>query len=1050
MDINKRKILLVEDEPLIAMLEKRQLENMGYSVQHVSNGEEAIQQALNNSASFAVILMDIDLGLGIDGTQAAEKILNHKDIPIVFLSSHTEPEVVEKTEKITSYGYVVKNSGIVVLNASIKMALKLFDSKLKEQKKEESLRQSEERIRDLVTHSSEGIYRVDIAPPVPISLPREELIEAINKRAVLSEVNEALSSMYGLRPEEMVGRPATDFSPDYGVRASFVLDAERNSVKKMETRDLDKDGNVVFLIENFYGEIKDGELLRIWGLQDDITERKQAEQALRKSEAIKNAMVSNIGDVIVIIDPNGIIKYKSPNITKLFGWTPEELIGKSVWDNLHPNCLEDAWDFFRVILTEPNATGTTELLYKRKDGEYVWIEISVINLLHDQYIQGILGNYHDITERKRAEILLQEKSVKFEAQNEEFAQINEELNQTNNELFKVNEIIEETKIRLELAIDAGDHGFWDWNLITNNTYFSPSYYTMLGYFDKELPMNLDTFMKLIHKDDTNIVMPIVQNSIEAGKPYEVEFRLKCKDGSFKWILGKGKSYYNGESGKPNRAVGVHIDINDRKKMEEELRISKEKAEESEERYRRLLTNLEAGVVVHAKDTSIILCNTRSSELLGLSTEQMNGKVAIDPYWKFINEDNAKLALNDYPVMRIINSKKAIRNQIIGVCRKLNDVIWLMVNGFPTIKDDEISEIIISFIDITEQKRADETLRRKNEELSTLLDALPVMTWISLDSECRHIIGNRAVTELFGVPSGANLSQSVVDKDLSFKIKHLDSVGRELCADQLPMQQAIATGQPVLNKELTYELPDGHRIYALGNAVPLYEDTGRVRGAIGAYIDISERKRSEKKIEKQLIEKETLLKEVHHRVKNNIVSIESLLSMQLQSIRNPEAISALQNAITRVQGLRILYDKLLIGKDYQDVSVKAYTESLIDAIVAVFPESENVAIEKQIMDFNLNAKSIVHIGIIINELLTNVFKYAFKGRSNGSVSISIEKIENKITLIVNDNGIGINERIVENKSPGFGLTIIKMLVEQQKGTYHIVNKNGTQSIIEFEL
>jgi len=142
---DKKKILLVEDEVIIAMLEKQQLEKYGYTVHHDTNGEDAIKTALNNDSNYDLILMDIDLGSGIDGTQAAKTILKEKDIPVVFLSSHTEPEVVQKTEKITSYGYVVKNSGIVVLDASIKMALKLFIAKMEHKKAEDRIATSDDR-----------------------------------------------------------------------------------------------------------------------------------------------------------------------------------------------------------------------------------------------------------------------------------------------------------------------------------------------------------------------------------------------------------------------------------------------------------------------------------------------------------------------------------------------------------------------------------------------------------------------------------------------------------------------------------------------------------------------------------------------------------------------------------------------------------------------------------------------------------------------------------------------------------------------------------------
>jgi DNA-binding response OmpR family regulator len=134
---DKKSILLVEDQSIIAMAERMQLEEKGYRVVIANSGEEAIEKAL--SEQYELILMDIDLGNGISGSQAASEILSCQEIPILFLTSHTEPEVVMQTEEITSYGYVVKNSGIVVLDASMKMAFKLHESKVKEEKNNSKL-----------------------------------------------------------------------------------------------------------------------------------------------------------------------------------------------------------------------------------------------------------------------------------------------------------------------------------------------------------------------------------------------------------------------------------------------------------------------------------------------------------------------------------------------------------------------------------------------------------------------------------------------------------------------------------------------------------------------------------------------------------------------------------------------------------------------------------------------------------------------------------------------------------------------------------------------
>jgi PAS domain S-box-containing protein len=135
----------------------------------------------------------------------------------------------------------------------------------------------------------------------------------------------------------------------------------------------------------------------------DVTASREAEEALRVSEAVHSKMVANIGDVIVIIDRNGINRYKSPNIEKWFGWKPDDVVGFNAWDNVHPDDLEKGQTFIGTLALTPNATGTTEVRYRCKDGSYKWIEVTIVNLLHDTLINGFLGNYHDINNRKQTE-----------------------------------------------------------------------------------------------------------------------------------------------------------------------------------------------------------------------------------------------------------------------------------------------------------------------------------------------------------------------------------------------------------------------------------------------------------------------------------------------------------------------------------------------------------------------------------------------------------------------------------------------------------------------
>ena len=196
-------------------------------------------------------------------------------------------------------------------------------------------------------------------------------------------------------------------------------------------------------------------------------------------------------------------------------------------------------------------------------------------------------------------------------------------------------------------------------------------------------------------------------------------------------------------------------------------------------------------------------------------------------------------------------------------------------------------------------------------------------------------------------------------------------------------------------------------------------------------------------------RELLLHEVHHRIKNNMNTIYGLLVLQAEMLEDPLAVNALKDASKRVQSMTMLYGKLYQSANYKEMSVVYYLPALIDEISAGFDHTGKITIEKDIEDFVLPAKKLQPLGIIINELLTNIMKYAFTGRQVGTVTISATKNENHITFIVADNGVGIPEAVNFETSPGFGLMLVRELTRQLNGTIRIERSGGTRIILEMD-
>jgi len=334
-----RLILLVEDEAIIAMEEAMILRSEGYEVIQAFSGEDAVVIAGRRNASIDMILMDIDLGSGIDGTEAARQILEFCDIPVVFLSSHTEKEIVDKTEKITSYGYIVKNFPPIILNTSIKMAHKLYLEKkrvkesndaleemnenlkavnselikwrLEEEKRSKELKESDRRFRSIV----EGA-------PVPIFIQTDKKFAFLNAAAL---------KLFGAEDQSvLLGKNIFEhFHPDYHDKIKERIkriNENGNSVRDFfKQRFIRLDGKEVW-VETVGEPVEyDGKKGAIVFARE-IAAAATADDVLLTKESHYDSLFENNHAVMLLIDPaSGEIYDSNPAAVRFYGWTREEI-----------------------------------------------------------------------------------------------------------------------------------------------------------------------------------------------------------------------------------------------------------------------------------------------------------------------------------------------------------------------------------------------------------------------------------------------------------------------------------------------------------------------------------------------------------------------------------------------------------------------------------------------------------------------------------------------------------------------------------------------------
>jgi len=343
-----------------------------------------------------------------------------------------------------------------------------------------------------------------------------------------------------------------------------------------------------------------------------------------------------------------------------------------------------------------------------------------------------------------------------------------------------------------------------------------------------------------------------------------------------------------------------------------------------------------------------------------------------------------------------------------------------------------------------RREAEEALRRNEQKFHLLLNsAAEAIYGIDVDGNCTFC--NNSCLKMLRY----NNPDDLLGKNMHWQIHGKYQDGSFFPVEKCRIFMAFKLGVGTHVDDEVLWRSDGTSFPSEYWSYPQLID-GRIVGSVVTFLDITERKLSEEKIKSLLAEKELILKEVHHRIKNNMNTIKSLLFLQADTLTDPSAVSALHDAENRVESMMVLYDKLYRSIDYHEISIKEYLPVLIDEIIDNFPNKGIVTIEKKIDDFTLDADTLFHLGIIVNELLTNMMKYAFAGMECGLITVSAGVKDNRAVFIIQDNGVGIPESVSFEKTTGFGLDLVKMLTDQIGGSIIIERGSGTRFVLEFDV
>jgi PAS domain S-box-containing protein len=468
-------------------------------------------------------------------------------------------------------------------------------------------------------------------------------------------------------------------------------------------------------------------------------------------------------------------------------------------------------------------------------------------------------------------------------------------------------------------------------------------------------------------------------------------------------------------------LSVTRDITERKRADEALRAS-------EEKYRDLVEKMMDGVYKSTHEGKFLDVNPAMVEILGYDSKEDLLAIDIPSQLYFAPTDRESAALEErLEEMAVFRLKK-----------KDGSEVWVEDHGRHVLDEDGnvlYHEGILR--DVTERTRAEEKSRASEERMRAIIEGTPQLFFYTQDEQANTTYVSPTVTAITGYEPEVWRKR----KDWYITDAEVNRFARE--ATKAHLRGEVTEGPQLVEVRHKAGYPILLEVYEH----PIVRN-GRIVGLQGVAHDITERKHAEEAIVRSLREKEVLLKEVHHRVKNNLQIISSMLNMQATEVDNETVSTALNEAQSRVRSMALVHERLYGVTDFANIDLFDYAKSLTANLAQTWMRP-GIDIEVRGGESPVGVDIAIPCGLILNELVTNALKHAFGGRESGQVVVTVQRrADGEVEMRIQDNGIGFPAEKDFGTMTTMGMNLVVNLVEQLSGTIALERENGSSFDILF--